>query len=102
LISLAQGFPRLSRRAAQAVRKPGNTLELSALSISEIAIKNRSGKLDLPEADLLRTLEDLEVRILPYTREHALRLFALPWHHTDPFVTSDEAFRRYASFRVIW
>jgi PIN domain nuclease of toxin-antitoxin system len=54
---------------------------------------------------------------LPYIREHALKLFALPWHHTDPFdrqilaqalaedipvVSADEVFRRYAGIRVIW
>jgi hypothetical protein len=22
--------------------------------------------------------------VLPYTREHAIALFGLPWHHTDP------------------
>lgn len=117
LICLAQTPSRLSRRAARAVKRPGCILELSALSLSEIAIKNRSGKLDMPEADLLQALDDLDIRILPYTREHALRLFGLPWHHADPFdrqilaqalaedipiVTSDEAFERYEGVRVIW
>ena len=46
--------------------------------------------------------------------EHALKVFGLPWHHTDPFdrqifaqaleenipiVTSNEAFRRYHGYR---
>jgi PIN domain nuclease of toxin-antitoxin system len=101
----------------RAVQKPGRILELSALSLSEIAIKNRSGKLTIPEADIHETLEDLDIRILPYTREHAFRLFGLPWHHTDPFdrqilaqalaedipvITSDEVFGRYEGIRVIW
>jgi len=62
-------------------------------------------------------LEDLEMRVLPYSREHGLRLFGLPWHHADPFdrqilaqafvedipiVTSDEVFERYPGVRVIW
>ena len=108
---------RLSRRATRTLRNPHCTLELSALSISEIAIKNRSGKLNLPEADLHKALDDLDNRILPYTREHALKLFGLPWHHSDPFdrqilaqalaeeisiVTSDEVFGRYEGVRVIW
>ena len=57
------------------------------------------------------------MRVLPYTTEHALRLFDLPLHHTDPFdrqivaqalaedipvVTADEAFRRYSGIKVIW
>jgi PIN domain nuclease of toxin-antitoxin system len=117
LICMAQTPSRLSRRAMRAVQKPGRILELSALSLSEIAIKNRSGKLTIPEADVHETLEDLDIRILPYTREHAFRLFGLPWHHTDPFdrqilaqalaedipvITSDEMFGRYEGIRVIW
>ena len=117
LIWAARKPARLSRQAARAMQKPGRILELSALSLSEIAIKNRSGKLDLPEADLLRILEDLDIRILPYTREHALKLFALPWHHTDPFdrqilaqalaedvpiVSADQVFGRYDGIHVIW
>jgi PIN domain nuclease of toxin-antitoxin system len=117
LIWAARKPARLSRRAAQAIRVPGHVLELSALSLSEIAIKNKSGKLDLPEADLLKALEDLDIHILPYTREHASRLFGLPWHHADPFdrqilaqalaenipvITSDETFGRYEGIRVIW
>jgi PIN domain nuclease of toxin-antitoxin system len=101
------------RRCTSGRRTPG----LSALSISEIAIKSRSGKLAVPEADIHETLADLDIRILPYTREHAFRLFGLPWHHTDPFdrqilaqalaenipvVTSDEVFTRYEGIRVIW
>jgi PIN domain nuclease of toxin-antitoxin system len=116
LLWMAQKPARLSRRAARAFAAPDCVLELSALSLSEIAIKNRTGKLNMPEADLRQTLDDLDIRVLPYTREHALALFALPWHHTDPFdrqilaqalaediavVTSDEVFARYP-VRVIW
>jgi PIN domain nuclease of toxin-antitoxin system len=117
LIWAARAPVRLSRRAERAITASSNVLELSALSLSEVAIKNRNGKLNLPQADLEKTLEDLDVRILPYTREHALELFGLPWHHTDPFdrqilaqalaenipiVTSDEIFERYQGIRVIW
>jgi len=117
LIWAAQRPARLSRRAARVIRDARHALELSALSVSEIAIKNRSGKLNLPEADVRETLADLDIRILPYTREHAFRLFGLPWHHTDPFdrqilaqalaedipvVTADEVFGRYEGIRVIW
>jgi PIN domain nuclease of toxin-antitoxin system len=117
LIWSARKPARISRRAMNAMKKPSCILEFSALSLSEIAIKNRGGKLNLPEVDLETTLADLDIHVLPYTREHALRLFGLPWHHTDPFdrqilaqalaedipvVTSDEAFRRYEGIQVIW
>ena len=117
LIWAARRPARLSKRAGRVIRDARHVLELSALSVSEIAIKNRSGKLNLPEADVHKTLADLDIRILPYTREHAFRLFALPWHHADPFdrqilaqalaedipvITSDEVFGRYEGIRVIW
>ena len=83
----------------------------------EIAIKVRRGKLEISDQQVNQALADLDVRVLSYTREHALRLFGLPWHHADPFdrqilaqalveeipvVTPDEAFGRYPGVRVIW
>jgi PIN domain nuclease of toxin-antitoxin system len=65
LIWADQRPARLSRRAARAIRTSGRSLLVSALSLSEIAIKNRSGKLNVPEAELRPVLEDLDVRILP-------------------------------------
>jgi PIN domain nuclease of toxin-antitoxin system len=59
----------------------------------------------------------LGIRILPYSGDHALRLFELPVHHRDlfdrqiiaqalseqiPAVTPDETFRLYKGLRVIW
>ena len=67
--------------------------------------------------DVVLWLADLQIRVLPYTAEHALRLFDLPVHHADPFdrqiiaqalaedipvVTSDDSFKLYSSVRVIW
>jgi PIN domain nuclease of toxin-antitoxin system len=60
--------------------------------------------------EVLRGVLDLRRRVLPYTAEHALHLFDLPRHHSDPFdrqiiaqalcekipaVTSDEKFNLY-------
>ena len=108
---------RLSRRASSILRNPNNLLELSAVSISEIAIKAGLGKLRF-SADVLRqAVADLDLRILPYTCEHAFSLFALSRHHHDPFdrqilaqalheqipiVTPDEIFRLYREVKVIW
>jgi PIN domain nuclease of toxin-antitoxin system len=108
---------RLSRRARAIFAGSRHTRELSALSLSEIAIKTRSGKLEISGEQVNQALDDLQVRVLPYTREHALGLFGLPWLHADPFdrqilaqalaedisiVTSDEVFGRYPGVRVIW
>ena len=108
---------RLGKRAAAALDHPENIIELSTISLAEVAIKVQSGKLDLPADRVLEAIADLDLRILPYSAEHAFRLFGLPLHHRDPFdrqiiaqalseeiavMTSDEAFRRYEGLKVIW
>ena len=117
LIYAVQAPERLSKRAAAALQNLENVLELSAISITEIAIKASLGKLRLTAAMARQAIQDLDIRILPYTGEHALRLFELPLHHGDPFdrqiiaqalsekipvVTPDEKFRLYGGLRTIW
>ncbi len=107
----------LTKRATAILHDPENIRELSALSLSEIAIKSARGKLDFSGADTRRAIEDLDVRILPYTANHALALFDLPLLHTDPFdrqiiaqalseeipiMTSDEKFSLYQGLKVLW
>jgi PIN domain nuclease of toxin-antitoxin system len=111
-------FPeRLSRRAATAVRNLDNALELSAVSVTEIAIKAASGKLEFSAVTLRKAMDELGVRILPYTADHAFRMFGLSRHHNDPFdrqiiaqalcerisvVTPDDKFRLYEGIAVVW
>ena len=54
--------------------------ELSALSITEIAIKSSKGTLDVHREDILAGLTDLKMRVLPWNARHAFRLFDLPLH----------------------
>jgi len=92
-------------------------IEISAISLSEITIKQAKGKLNLASENVLAAIEDLKLRVLPYTARHAYRLFGLPLHHTDPFdrqiiaqaltenipvVTPDEKFSLYKGLKVIW
>jgi PIN domain nuclease of toxin-antitoxin system len=99
------------------MRDDNAVLELSALSITEIAIKAARGKLDVHREDLLAGLADLRVQVLPWTARHALRLFDLPPHHADPFdrqilaqalaenipiVAPDLKFQLYPGVSVIW
>jgi len=108
---------RISRRAMSALRSGSAIREMSALSLSEIAIKRTKGKFTLSKNDLEAGLADLQLRILPYTLAHAMQLFDLPVHHADPFdrqiiaqalaeeipvVTADETFRLYHGLEVIW
>jgi len=117
LIYAVESPERLSKRSTAALRNPGNILELSSVSLAEIAIKASIGKLAISEAIARQAIEDLDIRVLPYTAEHALSLFALPLHHSDPFdrqiiaqalceripvVTPDEKFGLYEGLKVVW
>ena len=116
LIFAVEAPERLSKRASAALRNPGNVLELSAVSITEIAIKESLGKLKVTGAIVRQAMLDLDIRILPYSGEHAFWLFELPLHHGDPFdrqiiaqalvekitvVTPDEKFRLYG-VKIVW
>ena len=117
LIYAMQSPERLSVRADVALRLPQNALEVSAISLSEIAIKSAVGKLKISAESAREAAEGLDIRILPFTAEHAFRLFELPLHHRDPFdrqiiaqalvekvsvVTPDDKFERYAGLKIIW
>ena len=117
LIYAVESPEHLSKRAASALHNAQNLLELSSVSLAEIAIKASLGKLRLSAAMARQAVQDLDIRILPYTGEHAFQLFALPLHHRDPFdrqiiaqalaekipvVTSDEKFRLYEGLKVVW
>jgi PIN domain nuclease of toxin-antitoxin system len=117
LIYAVESPERLSRRAAAALKNAHNVLELSTISLAEIAIKAALGKLKLSAATVRQAVQDLDIRTLPYTAEHAFELFELPLHHTDPFdrqiiaqalsekitvVTPDEKFGLYHGLNVVW
>jgi PIN domain nuclease of toxin-antitoxin system len=117
LIYAVQSPERLSKRAASALQSAGNVLELSSISVAEIAIKATLGKLNLSAEIARQAVEDLSIRILPYTADHAFSLFDLPRHHGDlfdrqiiaqalsekvPVVTSDEKFSLYKGLKLIW
>jgi PIN domain nuclease of toxin-antitoxin system len=117
LIYAVEAPEKLSKRASAALRNPGNVLELSTISITEIAIKQLLGKLKVTAAIVRQAVQDLDIRLLPYTGEHAFRLFELPSHHSDPFdrqiiaqalsekisvVTPDEKFRLYGGLKITW
>jgi PIN domain nuclease of toxin-antitoxin system len=117
LIHAVESPERLSKRASSVLRNPANVLELSTISVAEIAIKANLGKLQLSATIIRQAVHDLDIRFLPYTSEHALALFDLPPHHGDPFdrqiiaqalvekipvVTPDDKFRLYSGLKLIW
>jgi PIN domain nuclease of toxin-antitoxin system len=117
LILAVESPERLSKHQIAALEKPQNILELSTVSLSEIAIKTALGKLKLSAAATHQALEDLDIRTLSYTADHAFQLFNLPLHHPDPFdrqiiaqalcenipvMTCDEKFSLYKGLKIVW
>lgn len=107
----------ISKKAVDALHDSRTLREMSAVSLSEIAIKQSIGKLDFDRDAVITGITDLKLRILPYTLDHALELFSLPLHHSDPFdrqiivqalvekipvITADEKFQLYKGLRIIW
>jgi PIN domain nuclease of toxin-antitoxin system len=104
---------RLSPTVRRLVSPTDNQCFLSAVTVWEIAIKYRIGKLRLPGIPatvIPPAMERTDVLPLPVLHKHALHVGTLPLHHRDPFdrlliaqaqledltiVTSDRAFERY-------
>jgi PIN domain nuclease of toxin-antitoxin system len=108
---------RLSRTAASALRRSTAIRELSVVSLVEIAVKQTRGKLAFSKPAVTAGVEDLQLRILPYSAQHGFHLFDLPTHHADPFdrqiiaqalaedlavVTPDEVFHLYEGLKIVW
>ncbi|MGA2697469.1 MAG: type II toxin-antitoxin system VapC family toxin [Terriglobales bacterium] len=109
---------RLSPRARQ-VFTANSSLWLSVVSVWEILIKVRTGKLTLPEPTgpyLVKELTKNQIEILPLNLDHVLRIEKMQLHHRDPFdrvliaqsleeslpiVTSDPQFEKYP-VELIW
>src|SRR5437870_13300367 len=79
---------KLSATAKSAIELPANERWLSPISLLEIALKNRLGKLPLPApfaalypASLLAD----DIQLLPLECRHIEPLTTLPLHHKDPF-----------------
>lgn len=79
---------QLSSSARALIADPSAEILFSVVSAWEIAIKTRTGRLDLP-ADVPTFVHDQVRRnrftVLPIALRHALQVHALPDHHRDPF-----------------
>ncbi|HXH25503.1 MAG TPA: type II toxin-antitoxin system VapC family toxin [Vicinamibacterales bacterium] len=113
------GGRRLSAPAEAAIRDPGNDVYLSAVSVWEILVKHRAGKLPLPEPPQLLVPAERALRgvaALPFDEESALQGARLPALHRDLFdrmliaqaiahglaiVTPDPLISQYP-IRVVW
>jgi PIN domain nuclease of toxin-antitoxin system len=80
--------PKLSSAARMAIVDPGNTRWVSPISLLEIVLKNRLGKLPLPDpfgAMFPASLDAADMHLLPLEPDHIEPLTVLPLHHKDPF-----------------
>ena len=85
---LVSDDPRLPLRARAACRAPSNAVYLSALSVWEITIKHRLGRLPLPESPesfVTGRRQRLQIEPLPFDERDVAHDLLLPPHHRDPF-----------------
>jgi PIN domain nuclease of toxin-antitoxin system len=88
LLWFLAGDPRLSATAKTAIEDLANERWLSPVCLLEITLKNRLGKLPLPEPFGVMFPADLaaeDIHLLPLERQHIEPLTTLPLHHKDPF-----------------
>ena len=76
---------RLGQAARDLIAEPSNDVLTSVVSLWEVQVKVRAGKLDADLADMLREIEAEAFVLLPVAPAHLLRLGTLPMHHRDPF-----------------
>jgi PIN domain nuclease of toxin-antitoxin system len=86
LLWFVTGDPRLGKHG-EIIADPAHDVFVSTVSLMEIAVKIRAGKLRLEMPDLLSEMERQGFDLLPLTSSHVLELTKLPIHadHKDPF-----------------
>jgi PIN domain nuclease of toxin-antitoxin system len=78
---------RLTRRVDKALVDPANELWLSPVSVGELIVLLRKGRLTLPSdvaAWVAHSIEDLELTEAPLTVEVALAIGSINFPHGDP------------------
>ena len=118
LLWYLQGDANLSNLALTTIESKDNNVFVSIVTLWEIAIKSRLGKLELqrPFENLEADLKQLDIKILPINFAELDIYRSLPLHHRDPFdriliaqsignsltmITRDALFEPY-SIRVMW
>lgn len=76
---------KLGSHARRLICDAENDVLVSAVSLWEITVKLRIGKLDADIDEILAILPDQGFDRLDITDAHLIALAALPLHHRDPF-----------------
>ena len=77
--------PRLESKARNLISDPLNDILVSIVSLWEIVLKTRIGKLDAGIQDIVAEIDVLGFEMLDIRPEHLKALQDLPMHHRDPF-----------------
>lgn len=75
---------RLPAKLRRAISDSDNILLVSAAALWEMSIKCSIGRLQMPD-DLIATLADEQMQVLPINARHALAAGTLAYIHRDPF-----------------
>ena len=110
---------RLTSKAKQILTSDEHELFFSLVSLWEIAIKIKTGKLNTIGSSVAYIRDEMDaygMSLLPIRYEHILQLESLPHHHSDPFdrlltaqalteslpiLTGDRAFANYG-IKLVW
>jgi len=109
---------RLPETTRSKIKDKDNNCIISIASLWETVIKLDTGKLqiNISFAELLRLIEQEDIKILSVSPAHLLELQKLENHHKDPFdrmiiaqakdenltfITKDENFRNY-KIKILW
>jgi PIN domain nuclease of toxin-antitoxin system len=76
---------QLGRRARELVEDPGNDVLISMVSLWEIAVKSRIGKLQADIKEIADAVGQEGFTMLDIAVTHLVTLAGLPTHHRDPF-----------------
>ena len=76
---------QLGPGARDLIGDPANDILVSVVSLWEIQVKVRAGKLDADLRDILEAISAQGFELLPVAPAHLLGLADLPTHHKDPF-----------------
>jgi PIN domain nuclease of toxin-antitoxin system len=110
---------RLTSKAKQILTSNEHELIFSLVSLWEIAIKIKTGKLNTIGSSVAYIRDEMDaygMSLLPIRYEHILQLESLPHHHSDPFdrlliaqalteslpiLSADRAFASYG-IKLVW
>ncbi len=76
---------QLGQQARELVADPGNDVLVSMVSLWEIAVKTRIGKLQADIEEIMDAVPREGFTLLDIGMAHLLTLAGLPVHHRDPF-----------------